>query len=142
EVEQNVTAQSTYDKYDDTLNHLKNFIELTYKVSDKYLDEIDYSFISDFQNYLSVNLRLHNNTAMKYISITKTIFRMANKRGWLIANPVAAFSCSFNYGEPMRLELHELEVIYQKDMPVKRLEEARDIYVFMCYTGFGFSDTR
>ena len=142
EVEQEVTAQSTYDKYEDTLNHLKKFISLTYKVSDKYLDEVDYSFISDFENYLSVTLALHNNTAMKYVSITKTIFRMANKRGWLIVNPVAAFSCSFNFGEPTRLELHELEDMYHKNMPVKRLEEAKDIYVFMCYTGFGYSDTK
>lgn len=142
EVENNKTAKSTYNKYEDTFNHLKQFIKTSYETSDCYLDEIDYSFIADFENYLSVTKSLHNNTSMKYVSITKSIFRMANQRGWIKHNPVAAFSCSFNYNEPLRLEMHELEDMYRKEMPVKRLEEAKDIYVFMCYTGYGFSDTK
>lgn len=142
EVKSEKTAQSTYDKYEDTFNHLQKFIFVTYKVSDKYLDETDYSFIADFENYLSVTLCLSNNTSMKYVSITKTIFKMANQRGWLIVNHIAAFSCSFKYGEPLRLELHELVDMHLKPMPVKRLEEAKDVYVFMCYTGFGYSDTQ
>lgn len=141
EVNKKKKAQATYNKYDDTFNHIKNFIRQQYKVSDKYLDEVDFSFITDFEYYLSVTLNLHNNTSMKYVSQAKTIFRMATKRGWILINPVASFSCSFEYGEPLRLELHELESMYRKEMPVRRLEEARDTYVFMCYTGYAYSDT-
>ena len=106
EVKMRKTSQATYNKYDDTYNHLKKFLNHNFKVADKYLDEIDFSFIADFEHYLSVTKGLANNAAMKYVSITKSIFRMANTRGWLPVNPVASFSCSFNYGEPMRLELH------------------------------------
>ncbi len=142
EVSRKKTAPSTYAKYEDTYNHLVGFLKHAFNVADKYLDEINYSFIADFEHYLSVTKDLANNTSMKYVSITKSIFRMANQRGWLPVNPVAAFTCSFSYGEPLRLEYHELELMYKKEMPVKRLEEARDAYVFMCFTGFGYSDTR
>ncbi len=87
-------------KYKDTSNHLGAFILDIYKLSDRYHDDVD------FEHYLSVTKGLSNNTSMKYIGITKRIFRLANKRGRLPANPVATFSCSFSYGEPTRLELH------------------------------------
>jgi len=140
EVAKKKKSQATYNKYEDTFNHMKNFIKSQFKVSDKYLDEVNFAFISDFEHYLSVTLGLHNNTSMKYVSQTKSIFKMATERGWLAVNPVASFSCSFEWDEPTRLEYHELEAMYYKEMPVPRLEEARDAYVFMCYTGYGYSD--
>lgn len=141
EIAQKKKAQATYNKYEDAFNHIKAFIKHQCQQSDKYLDEIEYHFITDFQHYLSTVVCLHNNTLMKYISQTKSVFRLANARGWIKANPISLFSCSFNFKEPLRLELHEVETIYNKEMPVKRLDEARDVYVFMCYTGFGYIDT-
>ena len=77
---------------------------------------------------------------MKYVSMTKSIFLMANQRGWITTNPVDSFSCTFEWSDPLRLEMHELEAMYLKEIKTRRLEEARDTYVFMCYTGFAFID--
>lgn len=139
-VDEKKKSQATYDKYDDTRQHLKAFILHQYKVTDMYLDEVSYAFVTDFEFYLSTTKKLSQNTLMKYISQTKTIFRMANGRGWLPVNPVATFSCSFDWSDPLRLEMHELEEIFQKELKAKRLEEVRDTYVFMCYTGFAYID--
>jgi site-specific recombinase XerD len=140
QVKKHKRSIATYNKYVDTKNHLGNFILHQYKVKDLYMDEVTYAFIADFEFYLSVTKKLANNTAMKYVSLTKSIFKMAQQRGWMSTNPVVSFSCSFEWNDPLRLELHELEAIWQKEMPVCRLEEARDTYVFMCYTGFAFID--
>lgn len=139
-VDEKKKSQATYNKYDDTRKHLKDFILHQYKVGDKHLDEVSFSFITDFEFYLSTTKKLSQNTLMKYISQTKTIFKMANERGWLPLNPVASFSCSFDWSDPLRLEMHELEDIYNKEMQTKRLEEVRDTYVFMYYTGFAYID--
>jgi hypothetical protein len=37
--------------------------------------------------------------------------------------------------------LEELYTLYEKSLTIKRLEETRDIYVFMCFTGFAYIDT-
>jgi site-specific recombinase XerD len=78
---------------------------------------------------------------MKYLSRTKSVLKMATEREWIPTNPIASFKCSFIERDPLRLELHELETLYNKEIKIRRLEEARDIYVFMCYTGFAYIDT-
>jgi site-specific recombinase XerD len=141
EVARKKKAEATYDKYDYTLQKIKSFLKHNFKVSDKPLDEIRFSFINDFEHYLSITLNLDNNTTMKYISRTKTVFKMAVERDWIPSNPIASFRCSFIEREPLRLELDELYTLYEKPITIKRLEEARDIYVFMCFTGFAYIDT-
>jgi site-specific recombinase XerD len=141
EISKDKKAQATYDKYEDTMNHVKAFIIHQYKKTDKYFDEVTYPFISDFEYYLSVIKNLSQNTYMKYISLTKSIFRLAKKRGWLAINPIEDFSCSFDWKDPIRLEMHELIDMYQKEFQSTKLEEAKDVFVFMCYTGFAYNET-
>jgi integrase len=133
-------ASGTYIKYDHTSKKIQSFLQHTYNVSDKNLEEIEFSFAPDFEHYLTCILNLDNNTAMKYISRTKSVFKWAKERGWIISSPIDSYKCSFIEKEPVILELHELMAMYEKPMPVKRLEEARDIYVFMCFTGFAYLD--
>ena len=140
QVQKKKRSKATYNKYEDAKEHLEHFIQHQYKVRDFFLDEVTYSFITDFEYYLSVTKKLANNTAMKYVSITKSIFKMANQRGWMPTNPVASFSCAFEWNDPLRLEMHELDTVWKKEIPVRRLEEVRDTYVFMCYTGFAYID--
>jgi site-specific recombinase XerD len=141
EVQKQKKAPATLDKYEYTKDKVKAFIRHQYKAPDKLLNEITFSFATDFEFYLSVSLALDNNTSMKYLSRRKSVLKMATEREWIPTNPIASFKCSFIERDPLRLELHELETLYNKEIKIRRLEEARDIYVFMCYTGFAYIDT-
>ncbi len=141
EVKVGKKAQGTLTRYEILQAHLIAFLKANYQVSDLVVDLIDYNFMSDFEFYLSVKKGLGNNTAMKYVSMAKSIALLAFKRGWASNNRAATFSCSFNYGEPVRLEMHELMQIYETEFSLPRLEMARDVFVFMCFTGFGYIDT-
>jgi site-specific recombinase XerD len=141
EVQKNKKAPATLDKYEYTKSKVVSFLKHTQKISDKRLSEITFSFAPDFEHYLSVTLGLDNNTSMKYLSRTKSVLKMAAERGWIPGNPIAGFKCDFIERDPLRLESHELKIIYEKQFTIRRLEEARDIYLFMCYTGFAYIDT-
>ena len=133
-------APATLDKYAYTFDKVKAFLKYQYKVSDLYLEDIKRSFIHDFEHYLFTVEHLQNNTVMKYLLQTKTILKLAVEMGWLATDPTSGYRLSFENKEPMRLEMVELNALVAKDLPVGRLAEARDCYVFMCYTGYAYED--
>jgi site-specific recombinase XerD len=65
---------------------------------------------------------------------------MAVDMGWLTSDPTAAYRLSFDEKDPLRLEREELRDLVKKEIRIPRLAEARDCYVFMCYTGFAYED--
>jgi len=133
-------APATLDKYAYTFDKIKAFLKHQYKVSDLYLDDIKRSFIHDFEHYLFTEEHLQNNTVMKYLRQTKTVLKMAVEMGWLATDPSSGYRLSFEEKDPMRLEMEELNVLVTKEISIARLAEARDCYVFMCYTGFAYED--
>ena len=50
----------------------------------------------------------------------------------------------FHYEEIEKefLEDHELQSIIDKVLPVERLAQVRDIFIFCCFTGLAFSDVK
>ena len=106
------------------------------------LSDIGTNFLADFFHYLFTEEKLSNNTAMKYVSRVKTLFLMANGRGWMKTNLASTFKCSYEEESPNRLEMAELQVLRNKNFTITRLAEARDCFVFMCYTGFAYADVK
>jgi site-specific recombinase XerD len=133
-------APATLDKYGYTFGKVKAFLNHHYKVSDIYLEDIKRSFIHDFEHYMFTVEHLQNNTVMKYLRQTKTVLKMAVEMGWLPTDPTSHFRLSFEDKAPIRLEMDELINLATKEIPIARLAEARDCYVFMCYTGYAYED--
>jgi site-specific recombinase XerD len=133
-------ALATLDKYGYTFTKVKAFLKYNYKVSDLFLEDIQRSFAYNLEHYLSTIEKLENNTVMKYIRQIKTVLKMAVEMGWLNADPTAGYRLSFNEKEPLRLEMEELNRLASKEININRLAEARDCYVFMCYTGYAYED--
>lgn len=133
-------APATLDKYGYTFGKVKSFLKHQYKVSDIYLEDIKRSFIHDFEHYMFTVEHLQNNTVMKYLRQTKTVLKMAVEMGWLPTNPTGHYRLSFEEKAPFRLEMNQLINLATKEIPITRLAEARDCYIFMCYTGYAYED--
>ncbi len=133
-------APATLDKYSYTFDKVKAFLKHQYGVSDVFLEDIKRSFIHDFEHYLFTVEQLQNNTVMKYLRQTKTVLKMAVEMGWLATDPTGHYRLSFEDREPVRLEMNELTNLATKEISTARLAEARDCYVFMCYTGYAYED--
>lgn len=135
-------STATLNKYLYTQAKTENFIQNKYRMSDILLSDIGTNFLSDLFHYLFTEEKLSNNTAMKYVSRVKTLFLIANGRGWMKSNLAATFKCAYEEESPNRLEMTELLILRKKDFTITRLEETRDCFVFMCYTGFAYADVR
>lgn len=115
------------------------FLKAHFRVSDKPLSEIKYSFAPDLEHYLTTVQSMGSNTAMKYIKIFKQVLKMSVDQGWIPANPLGGFKCSYEDPQRERLTMEEILSLYNKEL-IPRLAEVRDIFLFCCFTGYAYTD--
>ncbi|OFX49611.1 MAG: hypothetical protein A2046_05965 [Bacteroidetes bacterium GWA2_30_7] len=133
-------VRGTYNKYNNSMNHLKSFIKEFYKRNDLELLELDYSFISKFDFFLKVKLKNSQNSTYKHIQRLRKIINLAVLNDWLEKDPFNKFIIKQESRERGFLSSEELEMINSKYFFNKRLENIKDIFMFSCYTGFAYID--
>ncbi len=130
----------TWTRFEILKNKVLKFMEHNYKEKDRRLKDVKHSFATDFEHYLMINDKLASNTLMKYIKMLKTILNMAVANEWINSNPFMNFKCTYTPPDRNVLNPDELNTLYLKALPNKRLEEVRDVFIFACYTGYAFAD--
>lgn len=140
-VEKEKRSEGTLKKWYTTKDKLVAFLKSTFKMPDIPLERIEYAFAEDFFDYLTLTGGIQDNTAMKYLKNTKQILKLAVQRKWLSANPLEDYVCSYVNPERDILNMEELSILYHKKMPIRRLEETKDSYLFMTLTGYAYKDT-
>ena len=60
-------APGTYERYQTSLKHTKDFLLWKYNFTDINIEKIDHSFITEYEFYLRSVRKCANNTAVKYI---------------------------------------------------------------------------
>lgn len=134
-------AKGTLSRWKTTKTKVADFLSSEYKRKDIPLDQIVYAFAEDFADYLVLEQGLENNTAMKYLKNVKQTLKAATERNWLLKNPLAGYKCSYFNPERDILDEFEIMQLYNKKLPIARLAEVRDAYLFMCFTGYAYKDT-
>ena len=131
-----------YNKYEITRKRLTSFLKEKYHVSDISLKEINHKFITDFDAYMRSVCGCNANTTAKFIQRFKSVILMARNNGWLHHDPFANYKIKSPKVDRGYLTQEELDVIIQKDFPIKRLEQIRDIFIFACFTGLAYIDVK
>jgi len=118
-----------------------NFIQHQYKTKDIRLDKIRFAFAEDFVDYLMLDEDINGNTSKKYLKHVKHAIKTGVERNWIPTNPIQSYKCGYIDPERDILTEQEIMTLYQKHFEIKRLEEIKDVYLFMCFTGFAYKDT-
>ena len=139
-------SKGTVSNYNTTYKHLKNFIKSKSK-NDLPLNEMDYSFINDFDYYLitqsnsSTEKIMKRNAANKQHQRLKAICSKASKEGLLKKNPYDSFNLKFTKSHRTFLSEDELDKLKKHTLANnKSLEKVRDIFLFSVYSGLRFGD--
>ncbi|RKE52467.1 site-specific integrase [Sphingobacterium detergens] len=142
-VEADLRDDGTLRHWRTTRGKLLTFLNSKYQLTDMELSNVTYSFAEDFYDFLTLDIdqKLADATAKTHIKKTKQILTGCVNKNFIQNNPLSDFSCGSQNKEVLPHELYELEIIYNKFLPIKRLEEVRDAYIFQCFTGFAFQDT-
>lgn len=143
-------AAGTLDRYKQVLKHLKAFLKLQYKRTDILLDELEYSFITNFDHYLRTEkkndrgaiTKCGNNSTVKYIRNFRKIIKRAVDEGWLEYDLFARYKGKVREIEREFLTPEEIEIIQNKEIDIPRLSVIRDIFCFSIFTGYAYSDVK
>ena len=139
-------APGTMKNYDTTENYLKKFVKHQYNKSDILLDELNYRFILDFENFLinyeSVDHHkaLNNNGVMKHLERLRKIVNMAVMMDLLEKDPFPKYKLHFDKVERGHLTKEELKVLSKKNFKIERLQSVLDMFLFSCHTGLAYID--
>jgi site-specific recombinase XerD len=85
-----------------------------------------------------VHETLTENTINKYLKITRQVLGFGVLKKWISENPMLHMKCPYRHPPREILTMAELEAIQNSDLPIKRLDEVRDVYIFSCYTGYAY----
>ncbi len=141
-----VLEPGTMKNYYTTQKYIKEFIRERFKTNDKYLSELSYKFITDFEYYLRNRTPekgqkpLNNNGLMKHIERFCKMVNLAVRLEWIDRNPFHAYQLKFDKVEREYLTKHELARIEAKKFNIVRLQIVQDLFVFSCYTGLAYID--
>lgn len=133
-------AHGTFKKFKSALKSLKDFIEWKFNKKDAYLTEVNHKFITDYEFYLKAVQKLQHNSAMGNIKKLKKIIRQCVANDWLDKDPFKSYKITTKETHRNFLLKDELELLMNKKLPVQRLDQVRDIFLFSCYTGLSYSD--
>jgi integrase len=136
----------TMKNYYTTQKYIKEFIKERFKTSDKYLSELSYKFITDFEYYLRNRTpekgqkALNNNGLMKHIERFCKMINLGVRLEWIDRNPFHAYQLKFDKVEREYLTKDELARIETKKFNIVRLQVVQDLFIFSCYTGLAYID--
>jgi len=135
-------APGTYERYQTSLKHTKDFLTWKYSISDIDITKIDHAFITDYEFYLRSVRKCANNTAVKYIKNFNKIIKLCLANDWLDKNPFANYKSKVKEVERVYLSEVEIQNIINKDFKTERLTLVRDIFLFSCFTGLAYIDVK
>lgn len=133
-------APLTIQRYNAALKHLRDFIRVKYRRSDRYLAEIDHAFLTGFEHYLKVKADCQHNTAMKHMKSLKKMINMALANDLIRLDPFRNYVISIKPVNKDFLTDEELSVLMEKNFSIPRIATVRDLFLFQCFTGLSYSD--
>jgi integrase len=133
-------SYSTYEKYIFTLQKIQAYIKLRYNTADIPISNIDKKWMEDFYLFLRKEEKNEHNTAAKYVKNLKHILSYGVDISWIEHNPADGYICSYKETEQVILGPEELSRIENKRFQIPRLELARKLFIFQCYTGLSYAD--
>nr|WP_315154072.1 site-specific integrase [uncultured Flavobacterium sp.] len=135
-------AAGTYERYETSLKHTKDFLYWKYNLQDIVINKIDHAFITEYEFYLRSERKCANNTAVKYIKNFHKVINQCLANGWLDRDPFANYKSKVKEVIREFLDEKEIEDIINKDFGIDRLEVVRDIFIFSCFTGLAYIDVQ
>lgn len=125
-----------------TVRLLKEFVQQKYKREDLYLRELNLNFIQAFHSFLKIDKGMTQNSSTKHLKLLKKIINLAVANSYMSINPFITYKVEREPVEIDFLDEEELRKIINFDTPLPRLERAKDMFLFGCFTGLSYIDIK
>jgi len=130
----------TWKKHENAYLNLKGYIQSNHKNRDFKLQDINLSFIKDYEFYLKTNRKFSQATVNKVLQRLKKMFSFAIEQNEIIQNPFNGYRFNLLKKEVVYLTTDELKALEKSKPTQPRLILVKDLFVFCCYTGLAFNE--
>ncbi|MFD2599094.1 site-specific integrase [Sphingobacterium corticis] len=139
-VENGEYAIGTLKRFQVLDRHIQQFVKHTYNQSDVTLNDIEQTFVDDFEFYLRSVKSNDINTSNKHLKNLKKIILTCLRYKWIDQNPFDGRKLQSKPVNRTFLTADELKRITEKELTTQRLIQVRDFFLFSCYTGLSYAD--
>jgi len=146
EKEKHKLNENTLSHYETSQRYLTEFVSKQYRKKDFRLNDVNFMFIADFENFLrdyqpkGNKKPIGNSGAMTHLIRLKKMLNLAVSLEWTVKNPFISYKIKIKHEEREFLTKTELAKMAKKEFSLPRLEFVRDIFIFSCYTGLAYID--
>jgi site-specific recombinase XerD len=137
-----IISDGTYRSYKSAIIIFLKFAKTYYGTENTCIKSVDKQFFFHFENHLTVKMKYGNNYAHKVLSNTRKLFNYAYDLGIMEAK--CSFRFKVKYANPYRAILNypELKSLIHLEIDNQVIEEARDCFLFQCYTGLAYAEIK
>ena len=125
-----------------TIRLLREFVPQKYKREDLYLRELNLNFIQSFHSFLRIDKGMAQNSSTKHLKLLKKIINLSVANSYMSFNPFSTYKVEREPVDIDFLDEEELRKIINFDTPLPRLERAKDMFLFGCFTGLSYIDIK
>lgn len=130
----------TFKKYEESLVHLSGFVKWKFNSTDIKLKDIRANFITEYEYYLKVEKSLQLSTLNKAIQRFRKVMTFAISQNYQDKDPFILYKAKRVKKEVVFLDSIELEKLENHNFEIKRVQQIKDLFIFCCYTGLGFTE--
>ena len=138
----NGVSKATYWVSVYTIRLLREFVQQKYKREDLYLRELNLNFIQSFHSFLRIDKGMAQNSSTKHLKLLKKIINLSVANSYMAFNPFSTYKVEREPVEIDFLDEEELRKIINFDTPLPKLERAKDMFLFGCFTGLSYIDIK
>ncbi|MBG7631809.1 MAG: site-specific integrase [Bacteroidetes bacterium] len=133
---------ATWEKYENSKNHIQGFIKWKFKTRDVPLKEVKSNFLAEFEYYLKVEKHCNQTTVNKIIQRFRKSIKMALAGSYLEKDPFILYKAKRIKKEIVFLFVDELKQLETYKFSQPRLQQVKDWFVFSCYTGLAYNEIK
>lgn len=135
-------TNATLQKYFRCIKHIGEFLQLKFKNKDISLTSVDSALLMEFFYFLRTQKNNSHNTSVNYIKCLKTVMMPAIKNRILSNDPFYGLKIAPKVVMRGYLTMEEITQLEQLKDLHEGEEQARDIFLFACYTGMAYIDVQ
>lgn len=135
-------SRATYKSYVNSYGNLSRFIREKYKKEDIPFNQLEYSFIEDYDLYLKTEQRMATGSVLQHIVFLRKMVKRAMNKGIITRNPFFGYTPDMPIGKHKWLSSEEIEKIMSVHIEKPSVAFVRDMFIFGTFTGLSYSDIK
>ena len=133
---------ATYKSYVNTYKNLSRFIKEKFGKEDIPFNQLEYSFIEDYDLYLKTEQHMATGSVLQHIGFLRKLVKRAMNKGIIARNPFFGFIPDQPKGKHKWLSGEEVEKIMTTHIDKPGVAFVRDMFIFGVFTGLAYIDIK